>query len=101
MSNTKTKWTILIILIMLFLSGCSLIDPSYARRRYLRKYPLKAAKEAYIGCLKLKNDPLECEQLKRIWEIELETYKAHHPPYVKAPTVIIRDRGGQVIQQKN
>ncbi len=94
MSNTKTKWTILIILIMLFLSGCSLIgliNPSYARRMWERKYPLKAAKEAYIDCLKLKNDPLGCEQLKRIWEIELETYKATHPPVIPEirPKVII------------
>ncbi len=94
MKYIKTKslgnMVILIILIMLFLSGCSLINPSYARRRHLLKYPLKAAKEAYIGCLKLKNDPLECEQLKRIWEIELETYKARHPPRPARSKIIIQ-----------
>ena len=85
---------ILITLAMLFLGSCASVNP------YHRTYQVKAAKKAYTDCLKSKNNSLECEQLKRVWEVEIETYKAFYPPPYPKTQVIIRDRGGQVIQPK-
>jgi len=61
----------IIVVIALFLAGCQIYRPYTPEG--LAKSSLFRSKEAYTDCLKANPDnPDKCENLKRIYEVELE-----------------------------
>ncbi len=65
------KVIITVLTMLFFLSGCGAL-----RARVKARNRMEVARHAYVECLESKDDPSECQRLRRIFEIEIETYKA-------------------------